>query len=510
MEYDEDDDGDGDHDGPVDSDDEDLEEEQIHDDYQLDDMLNEDLNWELEITKKKKLWKQKEEEMRSEGAKSEESTLHPDSANMKTRQPKQVFTSAGASGILINDLVNIMMSARETNIIADSVGDNIFQWNVKLSNFDPESALQKECEELKQRFGYNYIELQLDFSMDLYPFFPPLVKVIRPRLQGSMMMRVTTMEILKLTYWSPARDMKSILLDIKQFLTQKARLDLSSERNDRSRYPGGAYIDIEHHLLRLALVSEVTPRVNKKLPLSEAPQEIRLSPDAFEDFQALPDYSEHEQEEDNHDDDDEILMQYEMIKKMMKKKAGAGGSNPKLHPLSQPKATVEITDNEDKISEDPDAIELAPVEPEAEASPQAGPSGAAGGSGGSGGAAGGKEVAAASPSLDSAAGVSSTAPFLSCMPKFMKKKKEKEKDKKTFAKGTGYSSYHTKGWDIKAYEAAIKEKDRQTMLVLNLILEELKKCRRITSVRTRNLPDLLTEAAGPGSSSSGIRLSFII
>ena len=96
--------------------------------------------------------------------------------------------------------------------------------------------------------------------MDLYPFFPPLVKVIRPRLQGSMMLRVTTMEILKLTYWDPARDMKSVLMDIKQFLAQRARLDLNSERNDRERYPDGAYIDIEHHLLRLALVSEVTPR----------------------------------------------------------------------------------------------------------------------------------------------------------------------------------------------------------------------------------------------------------
>ena len=36
-------------------------------------------------------------------------------------------------------------------------------------------------------------------------------QVIRPRLQGSMMLRVTTMEILKLTYWHPARDMKSVL-----------------------------------------------------------------------------------------------------------------------------------------------------------------------------------------------------------------------------------------------------------------------------------------------------------
>jgi baculoviral IAP repeat-containing protein 6 len=72
--------------------------------------------------------------------------------------------------------------------------------------------LDKDFQELKSKFGYDFIELQLDFSMDLYPFFPPLVKVIRPRLQGSMMLRVTTMEILKLSYWNPARDMKSVLV----------------------------------------------------------------------------------------------------------------------------------------------------------------------------------------------------------------------------------------------------------------------------------------------------------
>ena len=39
------------------------------------------------------------------------------------------------------------------------------------------SFLEKDFEELMQRYFYDYIELQLDFAMDLYPFFPPLVKV---------------------------------------------------------------------------------------------------------------------------------------------------------------------------------------------------------------------------------------------------------------------------------------------------------------------------------------------
>jgi len=241
------------------SEDEELEEQQ--EDEQLDDMLDQDLNWELEVARRKKRWRIKEDQLRAGSGTEDESYVYHDNRN---RKPKQIFTSAGASGILINDLVSIMETCGETGLVADTVGDNIFQWNCRLSGFPAGSPLQQDCQALLQEFEYDYVELQLDFSMDLYPFFPPLVKVIRPRLQGSMMLRVTTMEILKLTYWDPTKDMKTVLLDIKAFLATWARLDLTSERNDRARYPEGAYIDIEHHLLRLALVSEITPRANKK------------------------------------------------------------------------------------------------------------------------------------------------------------------------------------------------------------------------------------------------------
>ena len=46
-----------------------------------------------------------------------------------------MFSTDAASGILINDLVSIMESATETGIHADTIDDNIFQWNVKIKNF---------------------------------------------------------------------------------------------------------------------------------------------------------------------------------------------------------------------------------------------------------------------------------------------------------------------------------------------------------------------------------------
>merc|ERR1719234_722968 len=419
------------------SEDEDDDEEELgeQEDEQLDDMLDQDLNWELEVARRKKRWKAKENQIRSGeagvGGGSLGQVYHDSS--LKNRQPKQVFTSAAASGILTNDLVLIMESKEETAVEADTVSDNIFQWNVKMSDFPDSPHLQEDFEQLEAEFGYNYIELQLDFSMDLYPFFPPLVKVIRPRLQGSMMLRVTTMEILKLTYWDPARDMKSVLMDIKAFLSTWARLDLTSERNDRARYPDGAYIDIEHHLLRLALVSEVTPRANKKYAVTAKPAVLPAT--AVESLGACSSGSSSRSRDEE-------------------------GTCVSLAAPGPSTATM-VT-----------AVQNEPVP---------GVPGVPVGLGKKG-----KGWMPLPASLFLKSGTD--------------KKKKEEEVAKSQAKGTGYSSYSHKGWDIKAYQAAQKEKDKQIQLVLEKICSELKRLHSITTVQARNLPDLLVGATGQSSS----------
>ncbi len=117
------------------------------DDEQLEYILDNDLTWELEIARRKKRWRLKEDELRAEKTRCAEATgggpeeqdrtlqqLYHD-PSIKNTQPKQVFTSAAASGILTNDLVQIMETSKDTGIEADTVDDNIFQWNVKIRNF---------------------------------------------------------------------------------------------------------------------------------------------------------------------------------------------------------------------------------------------------------------------------------------------------------------------------------------------------------------------------------------
>ncbi|XP_067001240.2 uncharacterized protein [Anabrus simplex] len=237
-----------------------------------DDMIvgeDSDEEWESILFQKKKQWRLKEAQLRAVTKQPKTSDMFEGSIK---DHPKQVFSNSGASGILTNDLVGIMKSAKSTGINAEPIDDNIYRWAVFLSSFNPNGKLEQDLHQLHALYGYDYIQLQLDFAMDLYPFYPPIVKVVRPRLQGSMMLRVAS--LLKLSCWNPARDMKYVLQEIKNYLEIWARVDLNSKHNDLSCFPQ-AYFTIENHLLWLACVSEIPPRANRRFP--EISEEILMS-----------------------------------------------------------------------------------------------------------------------------------------------------------------------------------------------------------------------------------------
>lgn len=231
--------------------------------------------WEFVLCQMKKRWCMKEAELRAATKQPKMSDMFD--GNLKDH-PKQVFSNSAASGILTNDLVAIMESKHKTGINAEPIDDNIYKWAVFLSSFDSQGKLNQDLIQLYQKYGYSYVELQLDFTMDLYPFYPPVVKVVRPRLQGSMMLRVANMDMLKLSHWNPARDMKSVLQEIKDYLSTWARLDLNSERNDVQRFRQGAYIEMENYLLWLAWVSEIPSRAHQRFPEAECERLFNVAP----------------------------------------------------------------------------------------------------------------------------------------------------------------------------------------------------------------------------------------
>ena len=58
---------------------------------------------------------------------------------------------------------------------------------------------------MQQRFGYGHVEIELIFTPDLHPFYPPQVKIVRPRFKGWILGAVMTHPMLNLRSWDPMR-----------------------------------------------------------------------------------------------------------------------------------------------------------------------------------------------------------------------------------------------------------------------------------------------------------------
>eukprot|EP01130_Rhizamoeba_saxonica_P019273 TRINITY_DN991_c0_g1_i2.p1 TRINITY_DN991_c0_g1~~TRINITY_DN991_c0_g1_i2.p1 ORF type:complete len:660 (-),score=151.06 TRINITY_DN991_c0_g1_i2:251-2230(-) len=234
----------------------------------------------------------KEEELREV---REQEKLEEDSANYgKSPEDKvdQIFSTGAATGVLTNDLLYIMEHSSDLGFSAEPINNNIYDWKVKIFGFQGGDLL-RSMQEINETFGYDYVELRVEFKMDLYPFYPPLVTVIRPRFQGFMMGRITSMEMLKLDKWNPVRNMSEILTTIRELLSNFGKLDINHDMNNSFAFPGGAYTKLEHYLLQLELISEVTPRANKKYPIRKESMQY------FSDIEEVPMVVEDKEEEND-------------------------------------------------------------------------------------------------------------------------------------------------------------------------------------------------------------------
>lgn len=66
---------------------------------------------------------------------------------------------------------------------AELINDNLFEWHVKLHRIDPESALANDMKEL----NIPYVLLHMSFP-DNFPFAPPFLRVVEPRIEKGFVM----------------------------------------------------------------------------------------------------------------------------------------------------------------------------------------------------------------------------------------------------------------------------------------------------------------------------------
>ncbi len=157
------------------------------------------------------------------------------------------FSNDVSFQVLFNEFSRFKLEPLQ-DICIEILNNNLYHWKVYLRNFDYSSPfgidlIEKDIEE---------VILEVEFVQDLYPFFPPRVTILTPRLKNNLLYHISNLFILRFENWIPTNNIQTILQDIKRILERFGRIDLESESIEFS--------SLEKHLLHLSFITDVQPQ----------------------------------------------------------------------------------------------------------------------------------------------------------------------------------------------------------------------------------------------------------
>ena len=137
--------------------------------------------------------------------------------------------------------------ARSPFVDGDAEGDDVHVWRLRLGCFSRDTPLGADLAELARRYpgtGADCVELRLRYKADLFPFYPPSVDVVRPRLLGGVRGALMAHPLLRPSHWKWTTTCSELLDRLRGFLELHGRVDLSiGAVNDPTTHPDGAHCD---------------------------------------------------------------------------------------------------------------------------------------------------------------------------------------------------------------------------------------------------------------------------
>lgn len=231
----------------------------IYGDYECDVYMGFQQNDEdIQLMINKKRWDEKEKEIRKK-YKSKLTLKQISNVN-------PIFSNNAAYEVLVNDLTTVIKQQSKMGLTVVPVDDNVYKWKVQITNFNENHKLMTQLAKLEKKYGYNYVELEFEFEMNLYPSYPPQVRLTKPRLENFMMGRIATMNHLKFSNWNPTMGMKYVIEIIKDLISEHGVINIENPRNS---IISKAYLDIEYKLLNLSLLTGINPRVNNEFSIKQ-------------------------------------------------------------------------------------------------------------------------------------------------------------------------------------------------------------------------------------------------
>ena len=130
---------------------------------------------------------------------------------------------------LMKEFLQISKSTEESSewFTAELVEDSLYEWNIMLFSVDPESELHQDMKDL----NVSHILLNLSFP-DNFPFSPPFMRVVRPKIEGGFILDggAICMELLTPSGWSSAYTVEAIIMQFAALIVKgRGRIDKKSK-----------------------------------------------------------------------------------------------------------------------------------------------------------------------------------------------------------------------------------------------------------------------------------------
>ncbi|XP_071549151.1 uncharacterized protein [Panulirus ornatus] len=115
------------------------------------------------------------------------------------------------------ELSRVQQTAKDPVFTVDLVNDCLYEWKVKLLRVDSESELYRDMQEL----GVHHILLSLSFPEN-FPFHPPFLRVLSPRLEKGFVMEggAICMELLTPRGWASAYTIEAVIMQFAASLVK--------------------------------------------------------------------------------------------------------------------------------------------------------------------------------------------------------------------------------------------------------------------------------------------------
>ena len=179
-----------------------------------------------------------------------------------------MFSSSESFTILRNELFKIVSKASEAGesaiLAAEAVGDDVHHWRVRMKGFSGELA--RDLSAVESKFGYDYVEVEFTFTPDLHPFYPPQVRIVRPRFKGWILGAVMSHPMFVLSGWDPMVSTEAVIQHVRELLQKFGRVEVETATNCPRDYPASAYSELEVLLIRLELLTSTRPRAADRYP----------------------------------------------------------------------------------------------------------------------------------------------------------------------------------------------------------------------------------------------------